>query len=89
MTALDVEVALLEAHEAGVLERDRVHRQLVPEDRGVLERPDALGRDHAVVLVDVRRRRQQDEIGLDPAPERHEVLEDRLPVAGKWRTRKS
>jgi hypothetical protein len=79
MANLQLEVTLLQADEAGVLEADRVHRQLVTKQRRVLEGAQALLGDHLVVLVHVAEGREEDDLGLEPRPQLHELLEDLLP----------
>jgi hypothetical protein len=60
-----------------------VPRDLVAEDRRPLERPQALGGDDLVVLVDVVQARLEDDLGPPLLPQRDEQLEDLLPVVGE------
>src|SRR5581483_4474699 len=77
---LALDVPLLEGDVGLVGEVEVVPRDLVAEDRRPLERPQTLGGDHLVVLVDVVQARLEDDVRPQLLPQLDEELEDVLPV---------
>src|SRR3954468_10890765 len=74
---------LLERHERRIVKRDEILRQLVAQDRRVLERAESFRLDCDVVLVGVLRSWHEDEVRPILAIALDEILENRLTVPGK------
>ena len=61
-----------------------VPRQLIPENREILEGPEAFRIDDLVILVSIIRRRRQDEFRSDLASQFHHSLKDLLTDLWKF-----